>query len=157
MLIAAYLVVLVGAFAALRAWMPGVASTLFGSPLRGQLSGLALITLPVVTFYAVSEASRRRGTWGKQRLGLQVVAESGEGIGLGCSFVRAAVKFAPWELAHTCIWQITFAGDDVSPVVLVGLSLVYALIGANLLSALRSPRNQALYDRLARTVVVVPA
>lgn len=154
LLIAAYLVALVAAFALLRAALPGATGAMFGDALRGQLSGFLVITVPVLLIYALSESSDRRGTWGKRQLGLQVASVNGERIRFSRSLARSAAKFAPWELAHACIWQITFAGPNPPPILLIGLMLVYVLIGANLLSALVSPRNQTLYDRLVRTVVV---
>ena len=154
LIIAAYLVGLFAVFFLVRAALPDVTPALFGGAFRGQLSGFLLITMPVVLYYAISESSDRRGTWGKQRTGLQVVGVAGGRIGFGRALARSAAKFAPWELAHTCIWQLMFAGPNPSVVLLVALGTVYVLIGANLLSAILGDRNQALYDRLVGTVVV---
>ena len=69
---------------------------------------------------------------------------------------RTALKFVPWELAHACIWQITFAAGQPSPLISAGFALVWVLVGANLVSLLVSRKHQTLYDWLSDTVVVGP-
>jgi len=57
-------------------------------------------------------------------------------------------------LAHTCIWQISFAPENPSPLILAGFVLVWLLVGANIVSLVVSKTDQALYDRIAETYVV---
>lgn len=151
--IAAYLVALTVVFAGLRVVVPEIGESLFGGPVRGELTGFLVLTLPVVLAFAYAEASPAHATLGKRRLGLRVVRADGSPLTVGPSLVRSVAKFAPWELAHACVWQAVSAGDATPPLVIVGFVLVYALIGANIASVLLSPRDQALYDRLAGTVV----
>lgn len=78
----------------------------------------------------------------------------GDRIGLGRSSLRTAVKLAPWELSHFAIWRLT-AGPtvpDAAPPVALGL--VWALVGANLVSIVVTRRRRTLYDLVAGTVVV---
>lgn len=156
LLIAAYLVVLVAIGALLPRLAPGVARALFGSPLTGELSGFISITLPVSLYFALSESSARQATWGKRKLRLRVERLDGARVSTGRSLARTALKFVPWELAHACIWQITFAAGQPSPLISAGFALVWVLVGANLVSLLVSRKHQTLYDWLSDTVVVGP-
>jgi len=152
--IAAYLAALVALGIAVSRVAPQVSRTLFGGPISGEASGFLLITLPVALYFALSEASTRQATWGKARIGLRVTDLAGARLGLARSLARTGLKFVPWELAHWCIWQITFAADQSSPLYTAGFLVVWVLVGANLVSLLVSPARQTLYDRLARTLVV---
>jgi len=152
--IAAYLVVLVASGVVMGQVAPSAVRILFGGPLSGQASGFLLITLPVALYFAVSEASERQSTWGKRRMGLIVTDLSGGRISLARSLSRTVMKFIPWELAHLCIWQISFARDQSSPVYVVGFTLVWIAVGANIVSLWLSPSCQTIYDRIAGTRVV---
>jgi uncharacterized RDD family membrane protein YckC len=152
--IAAYLILLVGAgVVARRVWQP-VTDVLFGSPLSGEATGFLLVTLPIGLYFALSEASSRRATWGKLRIGLRVTDVAGQRIGYGRSISRTVLKFIPWEIAHACIWQISFASDKSSPAYVFGFAAVWLLVAVNVVSLLLSRRRQALYDRIAGTLVL---
>ena len=153
-LIAAYLVLLVGAGVAAQRLAPAVAGAAFGNPLSGELTGFVLITLPVTLYFALGESSARQATWGKRKLHLRVQRLDGQPLSRARGLGRAALKFVPWELAHACIWQITFAGPRPSPLIGAGFALVWLLVGANLLSLLLNRKHQTLYDRLSATAVV---
>ncbi|MBU2601369.1 MAG: RDD family protein [Actinobacteria bacterium] len=151
--IAGYLVVLVGAGAALTRLAPRVAVALFGAPLRGEVAGFVLVTSPVLLYFALSEASSRQATWGKRRLGLTVADSEGRRLTLRRSLARSALKLAPWELAHACIWQITYSDHPSSPAYAGGFGLVWLAVGANAVALLVSPTRRTFYDRLAGTAV----
>lgn len=153
LLIAAYLTVLVAGGAALRGASPSTSDALFGSAGAGQITGFLLITLPVTAYFALSESSSRQATWGKRRRGLTVTDTAGAQVSFSRAFARTLLKFVPWELAHTCIWQISFAADPSAPAYLAGFVAVWVLVGANIASLLASPTRQTLYDRLAGTRV----
>jgi uncharacterized RDD family membrane protein YckC len=175
LLIAAYLVVLVAIGVVVPRVAPSLARELFGNPLAGELGGFISITLPVTLYFALSESSARQATWGKRKLGLRVERLDGArpslrlaarpaasmnsgappAVGPGRSLGRTALKFVPWELAHACIWHITFAAGPPSPLILAGFALVWVLVGANLASLLISRKHQTLYDWVSGTVVVV--
>ncbi|HEX9837985.1 MAG TPA: RDD family protein [Anaerolineales bacterium] len=127
---------------------------LFTDRIRAQLSGFLFITLPVTLYFAFSESSIRQASWGKQRLGLKVTDHNGDRIGLRRSFARTGLKFVPWELAHTLIWQISFTPNQFSQWIIAGFVTVYFLIGANIASLIFRKARQTLYDLLAGTYVV---
>ncbi|MBN1373490.1 MAG: RDD family protein [Anaerolineaceae bacterium] len=153
--IAGYLIFVVAIGVALNTFFPAVTNRLFSNPLSGQMTGFLILTLPVSLYFVLFESSAEQATWGKRKRGLQVTRTDGSRL----SFLRAAsrtlLKFIPWELAHTCIWQISFAQQEPSPIITLGFVLVWILIGANIVSLWISPTKQTLYDRLAGTHVVV--
>lgn len=153
LLISIYLVALIalGSFA-LR-YVPSVTQALFGSPVTAQVSGFALITLPVTLYFALFESSARQASWGKRRLGLRVLRQDGGTLSRTRAICRTLLKFVPWELSHGLIWRLYFA-EAGSSGYSVGFTLVWLLVFANLLALWRSPSRQTLYDRLAGTIVV---
>jgi uncharacterized RDD family membrane protein YckC len=135
--------------------LSGANQWLFADRVRAQMTGFLLITLPVTLYFALSEASVRQATWGKKKAGLQVTDYSGGRIRFGRSLLRTALKFIPWELSHTLIWDIYFMPNAVSTWINYGFILVYVLIGLNLASLIFTGKHQTIYDFLARTHVVV--
>lgn len=153
-LIAAYLVLLVGAGIVTRAVAPDVVVTLFGDPLTGEIVGFAVLTLPISLYFVLSEASASGATWGKRRMHLRVVSLGGDRLSLGQSALRTALKFVPWELTHALIWRFAFAGDHPPPYLDVGLLAVWLIVAGNVASVLVDRRDRSLYDRLSGTAVV---
>lgn len=115
--------------------------------------GVAFVTLvlPVAATHAVVEA-RRGATPGKRWVGLAVVARSGPRPSPGTAAVRAAVKFAPWQLAHSAVFRLVDGSQDV-----VWLWLASAAQGVVVVSAVLSlvrRDGRALHDLVAGTRVV---
>jgi uncharacterized RDD family membrane protein YckC len=129
---------------------------LFAERIRAQLVGFLLITLPVTLYFAESESSMRQATWGKQRLKLKVGNRNGNRISFWRAFGRTLLKFVPWEISHTLIWQIYFSPQKDSDWISYGFVLVYLLIGANIFSLKITKTNQTLYDLLTNTYVIEP-
>ena len=132
----------------------GPPATLRGR-LLGQAMGMLVLTLPTTLYFAWFEAANG-ATLGKRALGLRVVAQDGGRVQFGRSLARSAVKFAPWELAHTMLWHTpgwptqptptswNWAGFALS----LALSVWYAL-------ALFGMSRRTPYDRIAGTRVVL--
>ena len=75
-------------------------------------------------------------------------------ISLWSSLARTALKFIPWKLSHTLIWNIYFSPESNSNLVNYGFVLVYVLIGLNLASLILTKKHQTIYDLIAKTYVV---
>jgi uncharacterized RDD family membrane protein YckC len=133
-IIAGYLIFVVGFGVVLNTFFPTVAHRLFSNPLSGQITGFLMITLPVSLYFILFESSVWKATWGKQKKGLQVTRTDGARLTILRASSRTLLKFIPWELAHTCIWQISFAQQEPSRIIIVGFVLVWILVGANLVS-----------------------
>ncbi|MBW0118067.1 RDD family protein [Pseudonocardia abyssalis] len=118
-----------------------------------DLTVLASTVLPVAAFLAAGDAGVRWAARGKRRAGLRVVTPDGARPSVGRSVVRAAVKIAPWQLAHIAVARLILGADD--PVVTwttYALSLAVPVV--SVVTALRDPRQRALHDRVAGTRVV---
>lgn len=140
---------LVNTFFGLNLW-------LFENRIRAQLIAFLLITLPVILYFAISESSVHQATWGKQRLKLKVADRNGNRIRFWRALGRTTLKFLPWEISHTLIWQIYFSPQEDSAWINYGFVLVYLLIGVNLISLKLTTTRQTLYDLLTSTYVLEP-
>jgi uncharacterized RDD family membrane protein YckC len=152
--IALYLILLSIVSLTVQLAFPNIVPMFFNNPVSAQIITFCMITLPISLYFALFESSARQGTWGKQRRRLKVISTNGERLTRAHSIGRTVLKFIPWELAHTCIWQVSLARQEPSPLITAGFVLVWILIGANVVSPLISPKHQTLYDWLAGTYVV---
>lgn len=132
----------------------GANEWLFADRIRAQLVAFLLVTLPVTLYFSVFESSPRQATWGKQRLKLKVANKDGNRIGFWRAFARTLLKFVPWELSHTLIWQIYFSPRSEFIWINYGFALVYLLLGLNIASLVLTRTNQTLYDLLTSTYVI---
>ena len=153
LLILGYLILLSLIFLILRQSGIGV-EWLFADRLRAQVTAILILTLPVTLYFAFSESSLRQATWGKRRLGLRVTDPHGNRIHFMRALARTLLKFIPWEISHSLIWQIYFPSPVNSVLINYGFVLVYLLIGLNLASLFVTKTRRTLYDFLAGTYVV---
>ena len=127
---------------------------LFADRVRAQLTAFLIVTLPVTLYFAISESSSSQATWGKRRLKLKVTDHNGKQISVWRSLARTLLKFVPWELSHTLIWQLYFSPQIESVWINYGFTLVYLLIGLNIASLFLTKSHQTLYDLFTNTYVV---
>ena len=111
LLIAAYLGLLAAGSLAVLASPAGKAvGAVWSTAWSAEIAGFFLLTLPVILYFALSEASTTRGTLGKRVLHLRVQSTNGQPLRVPAALLRSAVKFLPWELAHFTIWHLVYAG-----------------------------------------------
>lgn len=154
LILAAYIVVMTGAVFLAGRLAPAAIAALFAHRLSAQVTVFVILTLPVALYFILLEASGRHATWGKRRLQLEVRRADGARLGLARSCARTALKFVPWALSHTLIWQLRFAPESAAALSGWGFTVVWALILANAFSVALNPRHKALYDLAAGTEVV---
>lgn len=156
--------ILLGYIAALTAVSIGLSATvlgdrwesLFASPVRADLMAFLLLVLPVMLYFTLAEASSRNATWGKRRVGLEVVDTAGRSVGAGRALLRNVLKFLPWQLAHTAMFHIPgfpMAPGDAPPWTTLLLVCAWILAGGYLLGLSPLGRGRTLYDRLSGTGV----
>lgn len=122
-------------------------------PLAFDAVGFVLSVLPVWLYLTVAEAGGRQATWGKRRVGLQVVRQDGSRAGVGTVAARSAVKLLPWQLAHLSVSRAILGVDaPLFTGVTYGLSLLLPVVSVGM--AWRDGCHRALHDRLAGTLVV---
>jgi uncharacterized RDD family membrane protein YckC len=130
---------------------------LFSDRVQAQIVAFLLVTFPVALYFAISESSNQQATWGKQRIGLKVTDYNGERISFWRSLARTLLKFIPWELSHTLIWELSFSPQTDDVLIYYGFGLVYLLVGLNIASLIMTKKHQTIYDLLAKTYVVKQA
>jgi uncharacterized RDD family membrane protein YckC len=122
---------------------------------RGHAIAFLSLTLPVVLYFAIAESSRWQATFGKRALGLRVQTVTGARVGLGRSLARSAIKFLPWEIAHTAIWHVPGKPFVSMPAPINFLGYAVALAGAGIFAAaVFRGRGRTPYDLFAGTMVV---
>lgn len=129
-------------------------SQFFENRIQAQLMGFLLVTLPFTLYYAFSESSRKQGTFGKQKQTIKVVDANGGQISFVRALMRNILKFLPWEISHTLIWQINFYPDTSQIIINLGFGFVYLLIGINTASLLMTKTRQTIYDLITKVFVV---
>ena len=130
-----------------RAWLDG------GGAWFAYLG--ASVSLPSLAYLALSEASGRRATLGKQALGLAVSDVYGARIGLGRAAWRALVKLAPLELAQAALcFPPPFWDGGPALEVRRGVFIVYGVVAVYLAATLMTRNKQSVHDLAAGTLVV---
>ncbi|MDF2670863.1 MAG: hypothetical protein K0R67_3169 [Paenibacillus sp.] len=125
------------------------------SPILSQLYGFLIVTLPITLYFVIMDCRLGGQSFGKRKLNIRVVAQSGQPLSVPHSLVRTVIKFTPWELSHFLIHRLTALGEQPVPVgtIMIGV-LVYGSIFTFILTAIFSREKRALYDMIVRTRVV---
>ena len=158
LVIAAYLALLVGV-GLFMTFGPSAAEwgAFMSDPVRADAFSFLVLVLPVILYFALSEGSEARATWGKRRAGIEVVGPGGGRFGLGRSLLRSSLKFLPWQMAHTAMLHIPGVpmSPGEAPVWSLPLLVVsWSLVALYLLGLTRIGGRRTLYDRAAGTTVV---
>ena len=157
LVIAAYIVVLTLVSLAVRSQIARVAVSALQAPWVFDLLAFLTLVLPVVLYFSLCEASRHQATWGKRRMGLAVVTTSGLRLTRGRSFLRSALKFLPWQIAHTSLFHIPgwpVAVETVPALAAAGVCLSMLLASISVVSLVPRVARCTPYDYIARTQVV---
>ncbi len=151
-----FVAVVSGAGFAIRSQL-GVTSsmpTTFQQKLLAEALVFAGVILPIMLYFAVSESSRWQATIGKRVLRLQVTDDHGGRPRLLRTLLRAVVKFAPWELAHTGIWHVPGTPFVSEPGAFSWVTWIAALLLALWwFASIWIGDGRTPYDRIAGTVV----
>ncbi|HXN01169.1 MAG TPA: RDD family protein [Candidatus Dormibacteraeota bacterium] len=157
LLIAAYLVLLTAVSLSLRlSPMQAEFDSAMSQPLTAELLGFFLLTLPVVLYFALFEASPLRATLGKRALRLAVVELNGFRLSMRRALLREAVRFVPWELSHALLWRVALGphGGSIAWWVTAGFGVLYALVLVYLVTMFIGSQHRTVYDRLAGSIVI---
>jgi len=122
-----------------------------------DLFAFLTLILPVSLYFTFQESSPKQATWGKRKVGLRVVDLNGGRLSLGKAFLRSIIKFLPWQIAHTSIYQAAAAGfgNELPAISQIGIALTYLLVGIYLISALRNKKHRTPYDFASSSYVIV--
>jgi uncharacterized RDD family membrane protein YckC len=121
----------------------------------GQLLAFAVLTGPVILYFSLMEASHWQATIGKRLLGVRVVGPADARLTVARSLARSALKFLPWEVAHTAIWHSSDRPflDEPSPLTLT-VMLAAQVVALWFAGALFVGTGRTPYDRVVQTRVV---
>ena len=128
------------------------------NPFLADLLGFITLILPVILYFTFQESSPKQATWGKRKVGIKVIKTNGGRLSWKRAFLRSLVKFFPWQIAHTCIFQMggfSSAPVELSPLLIIGFMLVYILVIIYIFSALFTKRHQTPYDWISGSNVIV--
>lgn len=158
-IIFAYILLLVGiGFGVNLAFGPlDEISPLFTSPVFWDAVAFSILILPVGLYFALQESSSKQATWGKRLAKIRVVNADGERLSRIKALIRSAVKFLPWQIAHTSIYQIKpdIPGVEPSFCEFAGFMIVYVLVGIYIASVFISKKRRTPYDWAVGSYVVV--
>ncbi|ACQ79602.1 RDD domain containing protein [Beutenbergia cavernae DSM 12333] len=128
-----------------------------GEPSRNAVLAMSAVPPIVATLWAAhAEAATAGATWGKRRMGLEVVDDDGGGrLSYRRALVRNVVKIAvPWQLGHTVAVGAAFGGfDERDPLTIAATTLTYPLIAVGAATAFWGS-GRGVHDRAAGSVVV---
>ena len=132
-------------------------SPMFTTAFSRDAMAFLILIFPVMLYFAYRESAPSTKSWGKYKAGIQVVKVNGNKITFWQALLRSFVKFLPWQIAHTCIFQIQVVEprSTAYQMTLVGFGLVYLLVGIYLVSAIVSKQNRTPYDFISGTYVIV--
>lgn len=151
-LIALYGIFVVGTIAFVC--RPYIEPLFSSSPVTAQLTGFFMITLPVSLYFILCECSKWQGTLGKIKMGIRVVDNAGQRIGVGHSTVRTVIKFLPWEVAHFGIWRLMLPSNLSEMIVFTILIAVNLAILVYLITPFTNKEKKNVYDWVAGTKVI---
>jgi len=124
----------------------------FDTAAAWDVFALVTVVLPVLLTFAIVEASPSQATPGKRRLSLAVVDRDGARLTRGRSLARSAIKFAPWQMAHTAVFQLLAGNTAVGYGVLAVVAQV--LVVASIVTMAIDARHRSFHDLIAGTQVV---
>lgn len=89
------------------------------NPILADLMAFVTLVLPVILYFTLQESSPQQATWGKRKAGLLVVSANGGRLPRKQAFVRSVVKMIPWQIGHTCLFQM-LASPSISSWMIAG-------------------------------------
>ena len=111
-----FIVPAVGVLSLISWWLASVNLSLFSdNRWFNQLVVIGLLTIPVICYFALCEASRFQATTGKRLMRVIVVQNTGIRATRRQTATRAVVKFLPWEYFHTIMWRWDGWPTDPAP------------------------------------------
>lgn len=153
--VSAYLLLLVGA-GSVTVFLSGAPSSQVPPRITMEVIAFSTTVLPSILYFSLQEGGSRQATWGKRRAGLRLRWVAGGPVSYPRAFVRNALKFAPWQIAHSSMLHIPgWPFDSAAPsgLALGGLVAAWGLVFAYLGTLVLTPSRRTLYDRLSGTVV----
>ncbi|GAB6926245.1 hypothetical protein JCM10914A_02280 [Paenibacillus sp. JCM 10914] len=135
--------------------VPSIQELFAGSLVIAQLVGFSIVTLPVSLYFIISDSSIGKQSFGKKKVGIQVVDDKGLPLTFLHATFRTILKFLPWELSHYLVYRLVDIGDGAVPLryYIIG-GMIYGLMITYIVTPIFTKKKRSLYDIIARTHVV---
>ena len=125
------------------------------SAVQSEIVGFILLVVPVFLYFFLFEASHFKATPGKLLFKLNVIKVDGTNFSYKDSFIRSAIKFVPWEIAHFAIWQLVFPNSSFSYIAEILLIITNILLVIYIVFPFFNRKARAIYDYVVHTILVV--
>ena len=122
-------------------------------PIKGQVIGLFILTLPVFCYFYFSEIGIKKATLGKIITKISVDSNHNKNI-----LYRSIFKFLPWEIAHFGVhWMYYFNREEITEPFWVWISLILPqiVVVIYIVSFISSKDNTTVYDQLTNTKIII--
>lgn len=118
--------------------------------------GFLSLTIPIATYFILSEHSKRHGSIGKQITKIKVISYDGNPLTTKQVIIRNIIKFLPWEYAHTLLY-ILFLGNYTksSTLLFIGLIIANIIPIVYICIVLLRKDHRGPHDLAAGTIVVM--
>lgn len=127
---------------------------LFQHPVQADVVAFLILIVPVMLYFALQEGGARQATWGKHKMGIKVMQMGNARLSTRRALLRALIKFLPWQLAHTAIYQSQPAGMLPQSAIWLLFLLAYGLVIVYVVLIWWSPTHRTIYDWVAGSAVV---
>ena len=131
-----------------------VLQSLFRHPVQADVVAFLILIVPVMLYFALQEGGPQQATWGKRKMGLKVVRMGNARLATPRAMLRSVIKFLPWQLAHTAIYQSQPMGVLPQFAIWVLFLLAYGLVIIYIVLIWWNPTHRTLYDWVAGSAVV---
>jgi len=125
--------------------------SLFESPVAMNVLAFCVLVLPVIIYFSIQESSSYQATWGKRKVKIKVVNTHGVRISLFQAIIRSAIKFLPWQIAHTSVIYLWFGYQ--SQILLLIALFAQGLVVIYFICIWLEKKHRAIYDLIAGTFV----
>jgi uncharacterized RDD family membrane protein YckC len=150
-IIGIYILFLLGVGIGINAMSGGIA--LLASPIAMNILAFITIIMPVVLYSSLQESSTYHATLGKRWVKIKVVNLQGTRLSAWQTFLRSAIKFLPWQLAHMSVIYLRFGYN--SPIFMIEALISQGLVIVYIVFLLFVKRHQTPYDLISGTYVVI--
>lgn len=114
-----------------------------------------MVTLPVSLYFVLTDSVIGGRSFGKKKMGIRVIEETGATLSMPKSIYRTILKFLPWEIAHYLVYRLVEVGDgEVHFNYYIIGGIIYALIFSYILTAIFTKKKQSFYISFPKTQVV---
>lgn len=115
------------------------------------------LTLPALLYFTFMEHSKKKGSFGKLAMKIEVRTVEDKSSSLKTMFLRNCFKLIPWEIAHLTYQlypEFFLTGESSSSGIYIGFSFSYGLLFLYILMVFFRKDGRTVHDLLSHTYVI---